>query len=228
MERGIEEQINKLITENSTIAIHTISGENAVDDAASILCQGLKQSSRTEGGLPGNFNIVNDISDIVPNIYASDETGNKIVVVISIPEVMKDKNNEEWYLGIYPTKCQKYDERVDSMPVNKMIESEKLVPCEFIVGLYITNDRRKEENDNRTITSTCIEKFVPNTNFIGIMTEDEKKNYFESIKDILIKNGLRKVTDNVDKFDTINRLLGISSYYQDELKKYQQKVGKHK
>ena len=114
------------------------------------------------------------------------------------------------------------------MPVNKMIESEKLVPCEFIVGLYITNDRRKEENNNRTIASTCTEKFVPNTNFIGIMTEEEKKNYFESIKDILVKNGLRKVTDNVDKFDTINRLLGIPSYYQDELKKYQQNVGKHK
>lgn len=55
MSNLIQEQIKEVINENSTIAIHTISGKNAVDDAASILLKGLEQSHRTLGGLPGNY-----------------------------------------------------------------------------------------------------------------------------------------------------------------------------
>lgn len=228
MEKSIEEQINRIIGKNSTIAIHTISGENAVEDVASILWKGLEQSGRTEGGLPGNFNIINNIADIVPNIYARDANGNKIVVVVSIPEVLKDKNNEEWYMGVYPTKCRKYDERVDSLPINKMIESEKLVPREFIAGLYIYNDGTTTELNGTNLITGHVEKFVPNSNFIGVMTEKEQKDYFESIKDKLIEKGLRRVADDVSKNSALNALLGISSYYEDELKQYQQRVGKHK
>lgn len=228
MEKSIEEQINRIIGKNSTIAIHTISGENAVEDVASILWKGLEQSGRTAGGLPGNFNIINNIADIVPNIYARDANGNKIVVVVSIPEVLKDKNNEEWYMGIYPTKCRKYDERVDSLPVNRMLESEKLVPREFIAGLYIYNDGTTTELNGTKLITGHVEKFVPNSNFIGVMTEEEQKDYFESIKDKLIEKGLRRITDDVSKNSALNALLGISSYYEDELKQYQQRAGKHK
>ena len=82
-------------------------------------------------------------------------------------------------------------------------------------------------NGTKLITGH-VEKFVPNSNFIGVMTEEEQKDYFESIKDKLIEKGLRRITDDVSKNSALNALLGISSYYEDELKQYQQRAGKHK
>ena len=227
MEKSIYTQIEQIINQKSTIAIHTISGENAIEDAVSILWKGLEQSHRTEGGLPGNFNIVNNPKDIMPNIYAYD-SNNKIVVVVSIPEIMKDSNGDDWYMGIYPTHCQKYDERADSLPINQVIESEELVPKEFIAGLYIFNEGTTSLTNGVEYISGYVEKFVPNSRFIGVLPEEEQIAYFETIKDKLIAKGLKKVTDDVSSKFSFNKFLNINSYYEEELISYQQQIGKSK
>lgn len=149
--------------------------------------KGIEQSHRTMGGLPGIFNIISNPTDIIPNIYAHDSNNNKVVVVVSIPEVMKDANGEEWYMGIYPTHCQKYDEQANTLPINKMIESEKLIPREFIAGLYIFNEGTSTDFNKTKYISGHVEKFVPNSKFIGVLSGEEKAAYFETIKDKLVE-----------------------------------------
>ncbi len=221
MEKTIQEQIESVINKKSTIAIHTISGRNAVEDATSILWNGLEQSDRTLGGLPGNFDIINNTSKILPNVYANDINNNKIVVVVSIPEVIRDENGEDWYMGIYPTGCEKYDKDADTLPINQFIESESRVPREFIAGLLILNEGHTSDLDGVKLVSGHVEKFVPNSKFIGALPQEEQSAFFETIKDKLIKNGLKKVTDNSESFGSLASYLSFSTYYQDELANYQ-------
>ena len=224
MGKTIQEQIESVIdtSKKSTIAIHTISGQNAVDDAVSILWNGLEQSERTLGGLPGNFEIINSTTDISPNIYANDKDNNQIVVVVSIPEVMTDREGKDWFIGTYPTNCQKYDKDADTLPINKMIESEKKVPREFIAGLLIMNEGKTSQLNDSSFVTGYVEKFVPNSRFIGTLPEEEKRDFFETIKPTLISEGLKSVDENAFTSASLAAYLGMSSYYDDQLSEYQQ------
>lgn len=227
MKKTIQEQIKSTIIEKSTIAIHTISGQNAVEDAVSILWNGLEQSDRTQGGLPGNFNIVNNTEEILPNIYASDANNNKIVVVVSIPEVMKDANGDEWYMGIYPTRCKKYDKDADTLPINQFIENERRVPREFIAGLLILNEGRTTELNGTKLVLGQVEKFVPNSKFIGVLPPEEQVSFFETIKDSLVERGLKKVSEGSSTYSLLDSLLGGSTYYKEQLNNYKKSNLEH-
>ena len=224
MKKTIQEQIESVIdtSKKSTIASHTISGQNAVDDAVSILWNGLEQSDRTLGGLPGNFEITNSTADISPNIYANDKDNNQIVVVVSIPEVMTDSDGKEWFIGTYPTNCQKYDKDADTLPINKMIEGEKKVPREFIAGLLIMNEGKTSQLNDSSFVTGYVEKFVPNSRFIGTLPEDKKRDFFEKIKPTLISKGLKSVDEKLFSFASLDAYLGMSSYYDEQLSEYQQ------
>lgn len=210
VKRAIQQQIDQVVIPNSTIAIHTISGENAVEDATSILWNGMRQSHRTEGGLPGNFIIVNNTADIEPNIYSNDINHNNIVVVVSIPEVMQDKNGDLWYIGKYPAGCQKYDNDANDLPMNHLIEKTKKIPREFIAGLYITNEGQSVLHSQGVNLKTMpVEKFVPNSSFIGNLTPSEQADFFETIKGPLVEEGLKKVHATGDLHNALNSFMVI-------------------
>ena len=76
--------------------------------------------------------------------------------------------------------------------------------------------------------SGYVEKFVPNSRFIGVLPEEEQIAYFETIKDKLIAKGLKKVTDDVSSKFSFNKFLNINSNYEEELISYQQQIGKSK
>lgn len=123
-------------------------------------------------------------------------------------------------MGIYSTNCQKYDEDADTLPINKLIEADKKVLREFIAGLLIVTDDAEISEQG--------EKFIPNNRFIGMLPQEEKDAFFESIKDKLIGYGLKKVNDTTPDYSSLDSYFGISTYYDDQLNKYQNKTGKAK
>lgn len=214
--------VREKLIPNSTIAAHSVSGNDAVNDSVSIFWNGL--GLKLGEGPLFNCVIEKSVDEVDPNIYSlHDENGNKVTLVIAIPEVMKDANGQEWFMGKFPVGAHKYDDRADSLPINRYLARRGVIPPEFIVGALISNDGKETSLGNSTVVvGHQAEKFSFNSRYIGNKSEEERAQFFESMKEELVESGLKRVNDRAE--DPVSVLLGENQYYNDSLKMYQERV----
>lgn len=204
-----------------SIGIHGITGDgDYIEKAEKIMQEGLRNNGW--GGILSNVQMFgqkkkmtnNDLKGLVRYFFGQLDHNNKYAnIVVAIPDRLSDINDEEYFLG-YFNKVSGYakgiDKAGDSLPLNQMVEATKMMPKEFIVGYYYS-----EYNSNEFT-------FVPNPKFIGFMSEEEQKMFFEKIKDELInKHHLDKPEALISRL-AILKTFGIKegTEFQRQLEEY--------
>ena len=173
------------LPEEYSIGIHGITGDssNYLDVAESILNNGLRLAEEGWGGLLSSIQMYGqkcnmteyEMNRLLNYYYGHTDSEERFVnVIFGFPEVMNDLEGNTYFLGHFNQVAgyaKGHNKGGDNNPLNKMSETEKLVPKDFIVGYYIG----KYDTDNF--------EFIPNPNFIGLKSKHEQDEFFESIKD---------------------------------------------
>lgn len=204
-----EEYFDSVVIPESCIGVHGISRATDVFVTAnSIFEYGLNM--RYPGGLNSCCTMFGestafDLSKIYRYRMWKDRNNLAGNVVIAIPKVLEDIEGNIYYIGpfedLYLGNHKEKIERVLKHPFNAYVDSKRQLPKEFIVGAYI-----------KDYTSGAFVDFIVNSSYIGLMSDDERRAYFESIKKQVLSYGLKKVDDSYCD--------NSSSFYAKKLSEY--------
>lgn len=147
------------------------------------------------------------------NIAISDDD-KYTTVVVAIPNVLVDSNGREFFLGNFPKKLEKEDQRYAEFPINRFFMDKKSIPKEFIVGYISGNVFVEKEEDSEY-------SFVPNSDYIGLKSPNEQALYVDSIKQELLQYGVREITPEIiDEVDPWTRFGYPKSIYFAQAQEY--------
>lgn len=140
-------------------------------------------------------------------------------IVVAIPNVMVDVEGKEYFLGNFPKGMEKDNEKFASFPINRYIMEKGAIPREFIVG-YISgkvNINPGEEGYS----------FRHNPHYIGLRSDEENKDFFESIKPSLLEHGVKEITpeilNEVDPSELLPQFHFAKDEYLQQAKEYASK-----
>ena len=194
----LEKFLYNNILEDATLIIHGLSkSKDFYFVAKKILKEGI--SIRGEGGLNYCCTILencklNDLSRVYNYRYAKDENNLACTILIAIPRIIKDLEDNIYYIGpfedLYVGRNDNRIKHVLRHPFNAYINQLRNIPKEFIVGAYI-----------KDYYSEKFKEFIVNPSYINLMTKKEQIMYFQTIRDQLIKCGLKCVNDDFLIFD---------------------------
>lgn len=193
-EKKVILQINSMLDSCSTVAIHGVSKKydnSIVDIANKILTNGLLVNRCSGYNIAKTCKIIGHANyynheDIVNYRYSYDNDGRYINIVLAIPSIMTDSEDNDYVVGSFDKETDKYDEDASMLPINRYIMNLGYVPPEFIVG-YITGHIVESEE-------FCDDEFILNPNYIGDKDFSDRAVFFDNIKDELILYGAERLS----------------------------------
>lgn len=193
-EKKVILQINSLLDSCSSVAIHGISKkENTpiINIANKILMDGLLVNKCAGYNIAKTCKIIGHANyynpeDIVNYRYSYDDDGTYVNVIVAIPSIITDSEDNDYVVGSFDKGMDKYDEDANMLPINRYIMNLGYIPSEFIVG-YVTGHIVESEE-------FCDDEFILNPNYIGNKTFTEKATFFDSIKDELFLYNAERLT----------------------------------
>lgn len=196
-EQKIISQISSVLDPVSSIGIHAISYKYTGEAyyflpiVSSILDEGLRVSDREGDNIAVTCKMLGtsnycDKTQFVDYSYAYDDEDRYVKVVIAIPGVITDSNEQDYFLGFAENGSNKYDSDLTMLPINKYIMNLGYIPKEFIVG-YITGKMVESPED-------ACDEFVLNEHYIGTKSNSERAQFFDKIKPDLIACGAEKLS----------------------------------
>lgn len=191
MNEKMIKEIKDIIIPESCICVHGITkSSDVILSSKNILKSGLNNYYR--GGLSSNCTIFGqletiDFQKILNYSYYKDENNFYGNIIIAIPNVMSDIYGNRYFIGSFEDYyLGNNDEKILKAckhPFNAWINDTKIINNGFIVGSYIKN----KEND--------INYFILNENYIGLKTENDRRIFFENIKQDLSRYGLKNLDE---------------------------------
>ena len=218
----IEELIEIIssIPEDYSICIHGINGTgDFIERAKSTLLKGLNNSGW--GGVLSNSKIIGqkknlkdrDYLEMLDYSYGYDNNGTVVNLIIALPEVIKDKDGKEYYLGHFnkiPGISKGKDEAGDSLPINQLIEAIEYIPKEFIVGYYYGTYKSKDFT------------FVRNPNYIGNESIEKQEDFYNALIVVLKKMGYLSVSEEEKQYEIAKLKLKDPDLYFEKNEYYKQ------
>ena len=219
--KRIAEHIKEILDPEEIYSIgkHISSGDkfgSEKDLAESILDEGLKFFRKDGVGLTGTVHMkgstdfLSKLDDAIDSLYKRvDDDLRPACALVAVPGVIKGKDGEEYYLGIYPDdlpNLAKSDKRVRTLPIEKLVrELEKVPPC-FILGVF-------QKYDGKTV-------FVENPKFISKLDQEKRLEILELFKNAHVSI---KTLEKSQKFRKIGQAESISgsTYLSDSAIKYE-------
>lgn len=227
----IKTLLDLMILSNSSIGAHGITfredlgtSEDLKEKAEKITEEGIKVSSRNGANFASTCQIFGnkdeyDQERLIEYFYGSiaiSVDGQYKTVIVAIPQTMTDLEDREYFLGKFPEGMEKDDESYRPFPINEYFMEKGYVPKEFVVG-YISGEIGQKPEES-------FFKFTHNPNYIGTKAPNQRKQFFESIKQDLLKHGLREITpeivDEIDPADLYPQFGLDKSKYLEQAKDY--------
>ena len=222
----IEELIKVLdsIDGSYSVGVHGVTGmQNMPVDGSSIeVAKKITESGLETKGWGGilsntcmfgqkkNFT-TKEYRKIIDYYYTNDSNSQFANILVAVPESFQDREGKQYFLGHFnPTTqfAKGLDEAGDSLPLNKIVDEDKCLPKEFIVGYYYGTFNTSE------IT------FVPNPDFIGFRSKEEQDAFFEQLKGKLEKVGVKDVQDGLIDIEFTHRFGWKITEYQKQLMEF--------
>lgn len=193
----IIKKIIDIIIPDSYIGVHGIyKFHNISLNIQNILQHGLYHNYA--GGLNSNTTLLGEIGDfdfnkVLQYNRTSDENGFCYTAVIAIPKIITDINGEQFFIGPFEDiYLGNHEDRINYVckhPFNAWVNHKKCTLSQFIVGVYI------KKEDGQYVD------FILNDNYLGLKSENERRIFFEGVKEELIRWGLRNLKDTDSRFN---------------------------
>ena len=191
-EEKLQEILQNVVLPDSNIGVHKMTGffANNYTEAKKVYDEILDVGFVCRGGEKGYHGIISHVAMCgLNNDYVADKVldwdfgvrkKEGIKIIFAIPSIIIS-NNKEYYIGEYP-QCAAENIEAESITYGKLVNR---IPKEFILGHL----KIKYTSENQEIADKPIYDFVLNNNYIGIKSEEEKKEFFDTYEETL-KNKL--------------------------------------
>lgn len=208
-----------LVSPDTSVGVHGISKECTKELFDEIMMNGLNVNGW--GGVLSTcvmFGPCDEMQDydfdrLLNYVYSVDNNGNCANVIVGIPSSFKDKDNNQYFGGIFKAQVKTdfyakgRDEYGANLPINNYIEQLKKIPSEFIVGVLFYNS-----NDKQLY-------FYINKNYIDYKGPTFKKEFFEKNKDMLLGNNVLNLDDIDHYFEIAKRFNIDEGLFVEQLRK---------
>lgn len=191
-EEKLQEILQNVVLPDSNIGVHnmTVFFANNYTEAKKVYDEILDVGFVCRGGEKAYHGIISHVAMCgLNNDYIADKVlawdfglrkNEGIKIIFAIPSIIIS-NNKEYYIGEYP-QCAAENIEAESITYGMSVHR---IPKEFILGHL----KIKYISDNQGNAVKPIYDFVLNNNYIGIKSEEEKKQFFDTYEETL-KNKL--------------------------------------
>lgn len=201
-----------------SIGVHGINKSNdVINTAFKIMNEGLKTNGW--GGLLSNVCVFGqkkdltgyDYQNIIDYYFYSDNNSCYANVLIAMPSSFTDREGNTYFLGHF-NKVRGYakgiDEAGDSLPLNRIVEKNSFIPKQFIVGYYYGHCDFDDFD------------FVPNPNFIGFCSEEERLMFYDWLVNEMNKLNYDNIDDEMVKIQIMEKYRIKDNEYVKQLREF--------
>ena len=216
------EELNKSFIPDSSIAIHGLNFTELKEVPkiiTSVFDKGL--INKGPGGVVSNCEVLGttdyyDDNRLINYAYYPRD-GAVVNVYVDIPYVIEHKGTK-YFIGPFlkHNTFQKYDESINSIWLNQIVDEHRLLPTQFIVGASVYIERL-----DQTV-------YYPNPKFLGNLSKEAKErfinNLIEKCKGMRVitidENNIEKSYQDVINIQSLLKEFRMDDYYARSAKHY--------